>query len=123
GFMHQIVVASPAGENLGAFLTMKADDGGQSPGITRSSWMVTVPVCRSGRSELTGTWRIDHSMSYVPTSGPSWAQASPLNVRTIASARIDRLIICRAFLRWQVGCFAAVRWEQATCPTETAFRG
>ena len=98
GFMHQVVVPSPVCENLGAFRTMKADDGGQSPGITRSSWMVTVPVCRSGISELKGTWRIDHSMSYVPTSGPGWAQARPLNVRTIASARIDRLIICRAFL-------------------------
>jgi acetyl-CoA carboxylase alpha subunit len=53
GFMHQVVVPSAVCDNLGAFRTMKADDGGQSPGIARSSWMVIVPVCRSGISELT----------------------------------------------------------------------
>ena len=50
--MHHVVVVS---RNAGALRTMKADVGGQSPGITVSSSMVTVPVSRSGRSELTGT--------------------------------------------------------------------
>src|ERR1700682_4320900 len=92
GSMHQVVVPPPIVE-AGAFRTIKADDGGQSPGIAPSSWMVIVPVSRSGRSELTGTWRIDHSMSYVPPAGPGRGPARPLNVRTIASARINRLII------------------------------
>jgi len=39
-------------------------------------------------------------MSYVPTAGPGWAPARPLNVRTIASARINRLIIlCLSAMR------------------------
>src|SRR2546421_3789100 len=93
GLMHQNVVPVPPGEKTGACRTMNADVGGQSPGATVSSAMVAVPASRSGKSELIGTWRIDHSMSYVPGSGPGWAEATPVHARTIVTASGNRRII------------------------------
>src|SRR5689334_17734167 len=90
--MHQVVVPVPSVGVAGAFWIMKAEVGGQAPPLTASIWIVVVPFSRSGRSELTGTWRIAHSMSYVPTCGVS-AHAGAVNARSIAAARRNFMLI------------------------------
>jgi hypothetical protein len=49
--------------DAGASKTTNADVGGQAvvPAVLWSRIFI-VPVSRSGRSELTGLWRIDHSI-------------------------------------------------------------